>query len=470
MLERLDERPVDATLDRTGGEAAGAAEGTDARRPAAPGPRRRATARAIGWLIALAAVLAGAVLLDRLAVVAVGRPIRRIAAEDAFGAPPVSSPAFGSALAALTGADLASGHEVAVLTDTGLFDRLLVDVAAARRSVTVYLYFCEPGRLGDRLAAALAERARAGVTVLLLADGFACRRLLRDLRPGLVEAGVAVAELRPTRWYSLHRIQHRNHARMAVVDGAIGYTGGFGVADEWIGDGRGEPAWRETSIRFTGPAVADLQAAFLSAWAEATGVLYAGEAFLPMPNPAGTVTAGLVYSAPGIGTTPAERMIALSIAGAERTLFIANAYFVPTPLLLSLLKDAEARSVDVRLLLPGPRTDVPSTRWAGRGYYGELLAAGVRIFEYQRTMMHAKTLVADGTWSVVGSMNLDNRSTRLNDEAALVVLDPAVGAELDSLFLRDLAHAIEILPAEHSLRPLWQRALERMTRAAAPFL
>jgi cardiolipin synthase A/B len=422
---------------------------------------------------ALAAVLAGAVLLDRIAVAVAGRPVRHVAARGAeLAPPPVSSPRFAPVASALTGAAVEPGHAVEVLTGARLFERLLADVAQARRSITLYLYYCEPGALGRRLGDALAERARAGIPVLFLADGFACRALLRDLRPRLGEAGVRVAELRPTRWYSLHRVQHRNHARMAVVDGRIGYTGGFGLSDRWIG-AEGQPGWRETSVRFTGPAVADLQGAFLAAWAEATGGLHAGSAFLPGPcagaDP-GPVRAGFVYSPPGIGTTPAERLLALSIAGAQRTLFISNAYFVPTPLVVALLEDAARRSVDVRLLLPGPRTDVPSTRWAGRGYYGELLAAGVRIFEYRQTMMHAKTLTADGAWSVIGSMNLDNRSTRLNDEAALVTHDADVGATLDTLFLRDLEHADEIVPAEYHARPLWQKALERGTRLAAPFL
>jgi cardiolipin synthase len=421
------------------------------------------------WLLAVAAVLAGAVLLDRLAVAVVGRPVRELAGATGQETPAVASPAFPAVVAAFTDATLASGHAMEVLVDEQLFDRLLAAIAGARRSITLYLYFCEPGRLGDRLAEALAERARSGVTVLFLADGFACRGLLGAVRPVLERAGAQAAALRPTRWYNLHRIQHRNHARMAVIDGEVGYTGGFGVADEWIPGGAGEP-WRETSVRFTGPAVRDLQAAFLAAWAEATGVLHTAAAFFPESASAGEITAGLVYSAPGIGTTAAERMLALSIAGARRTLFIANAYFVPTPLTISLLRDAERRGVDVRLLLPGPRTDVPSTRWAGRGYYGELLAAGVRIFEYQRTMMHAKTLVADGVWASVGSMNMDNRSARLNDEAALVIHDPRFAARLDSLFLRDLAHAVEVTRSAYEARPLWQRALERATRLAAPFL
>src|SRR5262249_39886547 len=147
---------------------------------------------------------------------------------------------------------------------------------------------------------------------------------------------------------------------------------------------------------------------------------------------------------PGVGTTPVDRTFALTARGAERTLYVTNAYFVPSPIVRRLLIEAVARGVDVRVLVPGPRTDVASTRWAGRSYYGELLAGGVRLFEYDATMMRAKTVVADGVWSVVGSMNLDNRSTRLNDEAALLVYDRGIGATLDSVFAADVAGAREI--------------------------
>ena len=209
---------------------------------------------------------------------------------------------------------------------------------------------------------------------------------------------------------------------------------------------------------------------FAASWAEATGVLHAGEAFLPGVARAGAAVAGLVYSPPGIGTTPAERMIALSIAGAQRTLLIANAYFVPTPLMLELLKAAEARGVDVRILLPGPRTDVPSTRWAGRGYYGELLDAGVRIWEYQRTMMHAKTLVIDGCWSLVGSPNFDPRSLLLNFEVGVVMYDESIARTLEEQFETDLGYCRHIRREEFEKRPLRSVFAENVCRLFSPVL
>jgi cardiolipin synthase len=279
----------------------------------------------------------------------------------------------------------------------------------------------------------------------------------------------------------MHRAQHRHHGRIVVVDGEVAHTGGFGVADAWIAGEANEPAWRETNVRVEGPVVASMEGAFAAAWVEATGHLLA---FAPRPNgdlgasreevaPDGAEAdawAGLLVSGPGIGSSPAERYLALSLAGARKTLYLANPYFVPPAGLRALLLEAAARGVDARLLVPGRRTDVPSTRWAGRGYYSDLLEAGVRIWEYRPAMMHAKTLVADGSWVGIGSLNFDNRSLRLNDETVLLIQDPRIGARLDSLFLADLVEAQEILPSEHASRPIGQRLLEFLTRLAAPML
>jgi cardiolipin synthase len=182
------------------------------------------------------------------------------------------------------------------------------------------------------------------------------------------------------------------------------------------------------------------------------------------------VRAGLLYSRPGLGPTTAERYLALTIASAERTLFVSNSYFVPTASLRRLLVEASGRGVDVRLLVPGEHTDIPSTRWAARGYYEELLGEGVRIWEYQPAMMHAKTLVADGVWAAVGSLNFDNRSIRLNDESALLVYDRGFGARMDSLFLADLELAGEVTLESHGGRPLYERVLELGTRLVALLL
>ena len=430
--------------------------------------RRR---RAALWALA---VPAGALLLFIFAEIAHhtadairGEPVERLAEHPSF-----DRPDFAEVVTELAGAALLPGHTVEVLTDLAVFDAMLRDIRAAKRSITFFTYSCEPGALGDRFARAMAERARAGV--LWLGDGFVCDTLLEAVRAQMEAAGAEVAIHRPIAWYRLHRAQHRNHARLVVIDGVVGYTGGFGLADAWTGEADEGP-WHDTSARFTGPAVEEMQAAFLTAWAEATRTLHAGTDFFPPHLPAdsaaaGGVPAALVLSPPGLGSTPAERATALTVAGARRTLFISNSYFVPTPLFHRLLIDAARRGVDVRLLLPGPVIDHATTRWAGRAYYDELLAAGVRVWEYRPQMMHAKTIVADGVWSVLGTMNLDNRSTRLNDESMLLVHHPRVGAVLDSIFLVDLERSREITPASRRERSFWERLRERATRAVAPIL
>ena len=387
-----------------------------------------------------------------------------------------SQPDFVERAAALVDVELSAGHIVEVLPDTALFTRLFADLGGAASSITFLGYYCEPGGLGDRFAAVLSARARAGVAVLFLGDDFGCGDLLDEIGSSLIEAGVQVARFRPVRWHSLPRVQHRLHARGVVIDGAVGYTGGFGISDKWVRDTIGDPRWRDTAVRVTGPAVHEMQATFLSAWAEATGELVTSGVFFPPPSGPpdltvpGSVTAGYLYSRPGIGPTSAERYLAATLSAAERTLYVANSYFVPTKLIRQLLLEAEGRGVDVRLLVPSDRTDIPSARYAGRSFYDQLLAGGVRIFEYQPSMMHAKTMVVDGRWVAVGTLNMDNRSMRLNDESALLVLDSTLGARMDSLFLADLSRSREITRPLHAERARREKLLEWLSRRIAPLL
>jgi cardiolipin synthase len=254
--------------------------------------------------------------------------------------------------------------------------------------------------------------------------------------------------------------QNRSHVRGVVIDGRVGWAGGFGIDDKWLGDGRTGGSWRETNVRFEGPAVRQLQAAFAASWAEATGDLFSGRATLERYE-GGVAAAGLLSAIPTMGSTPAERFLAISIAGARKTLYITNAYFAPERHFIELLTDAARRGVDVRVLTGGPLTDVQIVRLAGRAWYSTLLAAGVRIYEWQPTTLHAKTFVVDGLWSTVGSMNFDNRSLVLNDEANLMILDPNVGRQMNAVFVEDLRYAEEITPATFARRSPLQRLGEQ---------
>jgi len=394
-----------------------------------------------------------------------GTPVRNVIAPGRDDAPPsVSDSLFAQTMELYTGVHLGGGNAVQLmLNGDGSYPQLWKDIASAKHTLTVQMYYCEPGVVADRMRDALAERARSGVRVLVLLDAFGSGPLRKtNFEEVLTKAGAKVAWLRPLRWWALNRAATRSHARAVVIDGRVGWTGGFGLADYWLGDGHHDEQWRESNVRFEGPAVAELQAGFAAGWAEATGGLLTGETFFPdqIFEPAGNMVAGLMFTVPSMGSTPAERFLALSIAGATKTLYITNSYFVPDQEFRNLLKDASKRGVDVRVLTAGDKSDVKTTVYAGRRYYEELLKAGVKIYEYRPTMMHAKTLVVDGVWSSVGSMNFDNRSMAFNNESNLDVLDPAFGAQMDSVFMDDLTYSKEITLPAWRRRSVFEKTIE----------
>lgn len=437
--------------------------------------RRTAVAGAAAGLLILGVPLA-LVALVGLPHLFRGSLVRNVIARSPGGEPPgVDSPHFVHSFALWTGTPLTGAHAVEVLANgDATFPRLWLDLRSARRSITVQMYYAGPGSVADSVTAILTERARAGVEVYFLYDAFGLQGLPRRYLDTLREAGVRVAAFRPIRWYALDRASHRSHIRGIVVDGAVAYTGGFGFDDKWLGGGRRPREWRETNVRFAGPAVSQLQAAFIAKWAEVTGELLTGERFLPLDGTPATSAeaseAALVYSPPLTGSTTAERLIALSIASARRRLYIANAYFIPDADFVQLLVAAASRGVDVRVLTNSAQTDIRTAWLAGRSRYETLLAAGVRIYEYRTTTMHAKTLVVDGDWSVVGTMNFDNRSLAYNSEVALVTLDRPVGAAMEALFLDDIRFSDEIRLDAFQRRPRTQRLLERAASALASLL
>jgi cardiolipin synthase A/B len=390
-----------------------------------------------------------------------GTAVRHVRGVGADGTPVApGEPQFPLSVAALTGTVLTGGNRVELALDgDGTFPRLWDDLRSARQSITIQMYYGMPGRVADTLRQILVERATAGVRVFVLYDAFGMQAPSPDHLDALRRAGVAVVPFRPLRLSTLYVLQNRSHVRGIVIDGRVGWTGGFGIDDKWLGDGHTNGAWRETNVRFEGPAVRQLQAVFAATWTEATGVLVSGRATIDRYE-GGVATAGLLYASPTLGSTAAERFLALSIAGARKTLYVTNAYFAPDENFVALLADAARRGVDVRLLLSGRRTDVRMTRTAGRARYGALLDAGVRIYEWQPSTLHAKTFVVDGLWSSIGTMNFDNRSLALNDEVTLMVLDPEFGRRMDAMFMEDLRHATEITADEFRRRPWTARLAE----------
>jgi cardiolipin synthase A/B len=426
------------------------------------------------------ALVLGILLLAALALIGVlsitrGTPVRAVVAiGDREGPPAVSDSLFAQSMELYTGLRMTRGNAAQqMLNGVGTYPQLWRDLRSAKRTITVQMYYSQPGAVADTMAAVLKDRARAGVRVLFVLDAFGSQNLKEEWADSLRAAGVELALLRQLHWYSLHNASDRSHVRVVVVDGQIGYTGGFGLADYWLGNGRAKDQWRETNVRFEGPAVMGLQAAFAAAWAECTGELIAGDIFFPKrafaPNDGG-VTAGLFFSSPTTGSTPAERYIALSIASARKTLYVANSYFVPDDDFRKLLKQARQRGVDVRILTVSKETDVKTTWWAGRSRYEELLGAGVRIYEYQPTMMHAKTFIVDGQWGSIGSMNFDNRSLAFNNESNFSFLDATLGAQMDSTFMDDLTRSKEITLAEFRQRPWYDRVIEYVAAAFSRLL
>jgi cardiolipin synthase len=430
--------------------------------------RLKPVARTAGFLVLCFLAFVGLLSQTR------GTPLRRVLYSANNPIPAVNDSSFLDLAELFSGMHFEPGNRVQLLLNgDGTYPPLWADLRAATRSITVQMYFSKPGAVADTMASILSERARAGVRTLLLLDAFGSQSMSEEWIEGMRGAGVEVRLLRKVRWFAMHDATERSHVRVVTVDGRVGYTGGFGLADYWLGNGRQKDQWRETNVRFEGPAVMALQAAFAAGWVEATGELPVDARYFPKgafhAAPGGTVAA-LLFSEPATGSTNAERFLALTITGARRTLFVTNSYFVPDDDFRDLLVAAARRGVDVRILTTGRETDISTTWYAGRARYAALLRGGVRVWEYQPTMMHAKTVVADGVWSTVGSMNFDNRSLAFNNESNLVVMDQAFGAQLDSVFLADLPHSREILLEPFSRRPLVERIIEMSASALSRLL
>jgi cardiolipin synthase len=346
-------------------------------------------------------------------------------------------PALSSALFQTVGATMKDGHRVDVLDNGEVFDALVAEIGTAQRSIHVVIYIWDDGHVSDRIVAAIAERAQAGVVCRILVDAVGTRDFFEVVAPKLAQAG---CETRP---YAPHVEIQRNHRKLVVIDGRVAITGGFGIRDAWMGRGRSDGEWRDAAVRFVGPAVRDAQQAFAINWLEAGGALLGVDALPTATEPAGSVRAALVSSTAEKRTTRAERLLQLMIASANERLWIANAYFVPLGSIRKLLQERAAAGVDVRVLTTGRKSNWKVYHGLQRLLYGDLLRHGVRVFEYEPAMMHSKTMLVDDELSVIGTINIDAFSLRNNEEDALVIEDRATNAQLARTFLTDCAHARE---------------------------
>lgn len=357
------------------------------------------------------------------------------------------------------------GGEVTLLQNgDGFYPSMLEAIRAAKDTVNFEVYIFEPDSVGRQFMEAFKDRARAGVEVRLLLDAFGSFKLTKRFRAELGEAGVKVERFRPFALRNLVRIYRRTHRRAIVIDGCIGFTGGAAVSDKWKGNVGNKHEWRDSMTRVTGPLVAGIQSAFASNWVYCCGEVIAGPRFFPTLDRGAGPSGMSVVSSPSDALQPIRLLFWVSYINAQQRLWICNSYFIPDERLRGALIERARSGVDARILVPGNHTDAVPVQLAGRSYYGELLEAGVRIFEYQPAMMHAKTTVVDGAWSIVGSANLDERSMELNEENVLGIADRGFAAAIERGLVADFERSREIRLEEWRKRSILQRGLERLCK------
>jgi cardiolipin synthase len=352
---------------------------------------------------------------------------------------------FRRTLEGLLGTPATEGNRVDVLRNGDeIFPTMLEAIRAAERTVDFMTFVYWTGDIARQFADALTDRARNGVRVRVLLDAVGARRMDPDLIAVLEGAGAHVDWFRPPTTWKVWEAGHRTHRKILVCDEKVAFTGGVGIAEEWCGDARDETEWRDTHVRVRGPAVDGLRAAFTSDWAEAGNPLFDERDRFPQQEPAGDSVVQVVKGSAGSGWSDIGTLFDAIILTARRKLRLTTAYFVPDERYIDALRGACERGVDVHVLVPGPHTDKRFVQLAGEDEYQGLLDAGVRISTYRPTMLHAKVLTADGVVAAVGSANFNHRSLSLDDEADIVVLDPAVVDVLDGHFDDDLARSRDL--------------------------
>jgi cardiolipin synthase len=373
----------------------------------------------------------------------------------------IESDEFLATIAGASSSPFVEGNAVELLNNGDAFyPRMLEAIAAARVSITIEAYIYWAGEVGLEFARALAERARAGVTVKVLLDAIGSSSIGKEVLHTLEGGGCQVAWYNPIHWYTLGRFNNRTHRKSLIIDGHIAFTGGAGIADHWRGDARGPHEWRDMQIRLEGPAVTPLQAGFAHNWQQTTGELLSGAAYYPPIEPRGRLSAQTLMSSPESGGSTVRVMYYLSIVCARKSIYIANPYFIPDAVAIETLIDAKRRGIDVRIMVSGDRNDNWIARQNSVRLYGPFLEAGIDIFEYDHTMLHHKTMVVDGVWLTIGTTNFDNRSFAHNEESNVCVFDHGLGEQLQLTFLEDQALCEHIELATWRRRGTWQRAQE----------
>ena len=375
-----------------------------------------------------------------------------------------ASPDFERALGSLLGPGIVGGNAVTeLLNGDQIFPPMLAAIQGAKKSITFETYIYWSGDIGKQFADALSERARAGVRVHVLLDWVGSAKMDESYLTEMKEAGVQIEKFHKPHWYNLARLNNRTHRKLLVVDGQVGFTGGVGIAPQWMGNAQDPDHWRDSHYLVRGPVVAQMQATFLDNWLKVTGKVLHGALYFPPIAPAGAQKAQMFSSSPSSGSESMQLMYHLAITAAERSIDLSVAYFVPDELTQKHLMDALARGVRVRFITPGEHTDTDTVKAASRATWGPLLQAGALIYEYQPTMYHCKVMIVDQLLVSVGSTNFDNRSFRLNDEANLNVYDAAFARRQTEVFEDDLKRSRRVTYEAWLNRPLREKAHEKLT-------
>ena len=375
-----------------------------------------------------------------------------------------ASPDFERALGSLLGPGIVGGNAVTEQRNGDqIFPPMLAAIQGAKKSITFETYIYWSGDIGKQFADALSERARAGVRVHVLLDWVGSAKMDESYLTEMKEAGVQIEKFHKPHWYNLARLNNRTHRKLLVVDGQVGFTGGVGIAPQWMGNAQDPDHWRDSHYLVRGPVVAQMQATFLDNWLKVTGKVLHGALYFPPIAPAGAQKAQMFSSSPSSGSESMQLMYHLAITAAERSIDLSVAYFVPDELTQKHLMDALARGVRVRFITPGEHTDTDTVKAASRATWGPLLQAGALFYEYQPTMYHCKVMIVDQLLVSVGSTNFDNRSFRLNDEANLNVYDAAFAKRQTEVFEDDLKRSRRVTYEEWLNRPLREKAHEKLT-------
>ena len=351
----------------------------------------------------------------------------------------LGEPSYFPTQEAYGGAPIMGGNSVEILLNgEQIFPALVSALSSARRTISYAQYYYEDGPVARDVAEALAERCRAGIGANVLLDSFGSLSIPTEYVDLMRASGCHVAWFRPLSPFAIRRYNNRNHRRIVVVDGRIGFTGGAGVSRKWMGNGRVPDHWRDTDVRVEGPVVEYLQAAFAENWLEATGMVLGGDPYFPRPiEPRGDVYVQVVRSSTGAATTAMYTTLLLAMSSARKSVYITNPYFVLDEKMSEALLDTVRRGVRVVVLVPGA-IDHNIVRQASRAQFGPMLQAGVEIYEYTPALLHAKTMVIDGVWATVGSTNLDNRSLALDEELNVIVYDRGLARRFEEIFDEDI--------------------------------